>query len=126
MRVTENFTFEEARCNCGKCKLTPDLILHITSQAFNLEVIRERLNDKPMQINSWYRCKRYNRKIGGVRKSQHIEGLATDIKTNDPIGLAKVIEDLINERLIEEGGIGIYSTFVHYDSRGSKRRWNKI
>ena len=32
---------------------------------------------------------------------------------------------LIKEGKMKEGGIGIYSTFVHYDVRGWKARWDR-
>ena len=37
----------------------------------------------------------------------------------------KTIEALIELEYIPEGGLGIYNTFVHYDIRGYKARWDK-
>ena len=35
-----------------------------------------------------------------------------------------VVESLISEGLISEGGLGLYKTFIHYDIRGTKARWD--
>ena len=34
-----------------------------------------------------------------------------------------VIEKLISEGKMKQGGIGNYATWVHYDNRGTKARW---
>ena len=34
-----------------------------------------------------------------------------------------LIEELINEGLILQGGLGDYPTFTHYDIRKTKARW---
>ena len=38
-------------------------------------------------------------------------------------GDVDTIERLIREGKMEDGGMGRYSTFVHYDVRGSRARW---
>ena len=42
-----------------------------------MNVIREFLG-VPIIVNSGYRCKELNRKVGGVYNSKHLEGLAVD------------------------------------------------
>ena len=42
-----------------------------------LNIIREFLG-VPIVVNSGYRCKELNRKVGGVFNSKHLEGLAVD------------------------------------------------
>jgi len=34
-----------------------------------------------------------------------------------------MINKLIKEQKIKKGGIGIYTSFVHYDTRGWNARW---
>ena len=53
-------------------------------------------------------------------------GRAADIVVKGmlPIELSKIIEDLISKGEMLQGGIGIYSSFIHYDIRGTKARWN--
>jgi hypothetical protein len=40
-----------------------------------------------------------------------------------PKEVALVIEGLIEQGKIKQGGIGIYPSWVHYDIRGTKARW---
>jgi hypothetical protein len=40
-----------------------------------------------------------------------------------PKQVAEVIERLIAEKKMKEGGIGIYKTWLHYDHRNTKARW---
>jgi uncharacterized protein YcbK (DUF882 family) len=62
-----------------------------------------------------------------VKSSKHITGEAADFKIAGmtPKQVAAVIEKLIAAGKMEEGGIGIYSTWVHYDHRNVKARWSK-
>ncbi len=45
-----------------------------------LELLRKEIGDKPIQINSGYRSEEYNKRVGGVSRSQHLEGKAADIQ----------------------------------------------
>ena len=77
-------------------------------------------------INSSYRSPVYNCSIGGALNSMHKIGGAVDIgvKKITPSALQKIISQLITDGKIPQGGVGLYSSFVHYDIRGSKARWN--
>ena len=46
------------------------------------------------------------------------------IKGMTPVEVSKTIEELINKGDMLQGGLGIYSSFVHYDIRGIKARWD--
>lgn len=83
-----------------------------------LQILRDEIG-KPIIINSGYRTKEYNKKIGGSPKSQHMLGKAADIKVNGmaPEALAKKAE------IAGFNGIGIYKTFIHVDVRAKKTRW---
>ena len=90
-----------------------------------MNVLRDYLKTS-ITINSAYRCKDHNASSGGVKTSQHLQGIATDItcKAHNPKSLYKNIEDLIKQGKLKEGGLGLYNTFVHYDIRGKKARWD--
>lgn len=82
------------------------------------ETIRAAFGNKPIIILSAYRTSKYNRKIGGALRSQHIEGRALDLKP--PTGITvneffEVIKKFAPDLKI--GGIGRYPTFVHIDTR---------
>ena len=53
--------------------------------------------------------------------------LGEDVKSKeyDVLEVSKIIEGLIKSEKIEQGGIGIYNTFTHYDIRGVRARWSK-
>jgi uncharacterized protein YcbK (DUF882 family) len=90
----------------------------------NLNVIREELGF-PLYVNSGYRSPEHNKAIGGSPKSQHLTGKAADLRSNEftPEEIGQVIQRLIDEKKISEGGLSVYGTFVHYDIRGTKARW---
>jgi uncharacterized protein YcbK (DUF882 family) len=122
--LTKNFNKAEFDCNCG-CEMPKDVLDNVKLQVQNLQILRDFLN-KPIKINSAYRCPYWNSKVGGASKSQHLTGNATDIVIQDytPYESANLIESLIRIEAIEEGGVGRYDTFTHYDRRGTKTRWN--
>lgn len=46
------------------------------------------------------------------------------VKTITPKQLYNAIAHLINTGRMDEGGLGLYETFVHFDCRGKKARWD--
>ena len=48
----------------------------------------------PIIINSGFRCEAVNRKVGGVRNSQHLIGQAADIRPSDPAQFWKLVDYL--------------------------------
>ena len=86
-----------------------------------LEKLREYLK-KPVFITSGYRCPAYNQKVGGVKTSYHLLGMAADIQVRE-IPLMS-LWDAAEE--IYFRGIGFYSekNFLHLDVRPTqKARW---
>ena len=113
IQLSKNFKLKEFQCKDGSNQVVLD------SQLLNkLQELRDLLN-KPIIINSAYRNKEYNKKVGGAANSQHLFGRAVDIKVNgmDPHEVARVAE------VIRFGGIGIYPSFVHLDTRPGRARW---
>ncbi len=88
-----------------------------------LEDIRARAG-RPVNVTSGYRPPDYNRSVGGVSNSCHIDGLAADIYcdglTTDQ--LYDICEKVIGKR----GGVGYYPKmgFIHVDLRGYEARWS--
>ena len=62
---------------------------------------------------------------GAVKNSFHTKGMAADmqIKGMSPSQVANTIEQLINAGKMQQGGLGRYPNFTHYDIRGTKQRW---
>jgi uncharacterized protein YcbK (DUF882 family) len=63
--------------------------------------------------------------VGGEPGSKHLEAMAGDIVSEKytPVQLRAIIEKLIKEGKMKQGGLGAYKTFTHYDIRGVKARW---
>lgn len=124
MQLTTNFHLAEFSCKDGS-PVPADKIPVVQQLANNLQVLRDSIGDA-LHINSAYRTPAYNKKIGGVKDSQHIQCKAADItaKNFTPKQLAARIEKLIKDGQMVQGGIGVYKGFVHYDIRGTAARWN--
>jgi uncharacterized protein YcbK (DUF882 family) len=124
MQLTTNFNLSEF--NKHNFALNETVLRNIQALANNLQVLRDEVK-KPIKITSGYRSPEHNAKVGGVKSSKHITGEAADFKIAGmtPKEVAAVIEKLIAAGKMEEGGIGIYSTWVHYDHRNTKARWKK-
>lgn len=122
--ITNNFHKIEFESKDGS-DMPNDVYKNIKELAQNLQIIRNHIG-KPIIINSAYRSPAHNRRIGGVRNSFHTKGMAADIviKGLSPKKLARIIKKLMNEGKIKKGGIGLYNTFVHYDTRGYFAKWD--
>jgi len=123
MKLTENFSLWEFKCRDGTS--VPDECMdNVQKLADNLQILRD-LIGKPIRVISGYRSPKYNRRIGGARKSQHMKAKAADIKIKgmSPKEVKDLIESLIKQGKMHKGGIGLYKTFTHYDIRGRNTRW---
>lgn len=77
----------------------------------------------PFKINSGYRTKEHNKKVGGVPSSSHTKGLAADIHCTSDADRSKIVEALI---CVGFNRIGIAKTFIHVDNnleKNSHRIW---
>ena len=123
---TENFSLAEFACKDGSP--VPDEMRDDTLMLMaNLEVLRKELGDKAIRIVSGYRSPEYNAKVGGSKGSKHMLAQAADIRVSgvQPKIVADTIERLIKAGDMQEGGLGRYAGFTHYDIRGKRARWGK-
>ena len=123
MKLSINFSLSEFACNDGS--ETPcEVQVNLKEVALNLQQLRDYLG-VPITVNSGYRSPAYNKKVGGASKSQHLLGKAADITVPNkrPVQVKAIIEKLISEGKMKNGGIGLYPTFVHYDVRDLPARW---
>lgn len=126
-KLSKNFWLYEFDCRDGTPvpeELEEDLKAFVEK---NLQPLREFL-DSRIFITSAYRTPEYNKAVGGVKNSYHLYdkgAFAVDLMVQgvDPPIVKIVLEGLIRLGVIDEGGIGLYSNFVHYDNRGYKARW---
>ena len=103
------------------CKDSSDPLFISDELVSVLQKIRDHFG-AAVNINSGYRTPQYNKKVGGATYSQHLYGIAADIRVNGktPKEVAAYVETLMPN----SGGIGIYPTFTHVDVRPTKSRWN--
>lgn len=122
-KLTNNFSLREFRCKDGT-DVPEEYMDNVKELAENLQVLREHLG-KAIRVISGYRSSKYNRKIDGARRSQHLTASAADVKISGmtPKEIRDVIEQLIKDGLMKQGGIGVYTSFLHYDVRNRKVRW---
>ena len=125
MKITKNFNKSEFECSCG-CEMPKDVQYNVQKLANQLQVLRN-ITGKPISINSGYRCPDYNDNVvKGAKNSQHKLGKASDIVINgiEPDVTAEILESLIINGEVLQGGLGRYNTFTHYDIRKIKARWD--
>src|SRR5690554_5881414 len=125
MKLTNNFALEEFASPDSNC-FPISVINNLFDLAQNLELVRLRLG-VAIHISSGWRTVSHNRKVGGASNSQHLYGRAADIWSNiyTPNVIHQIIENLIQAGAMQQGGLGLYNTFVHYDIRGTKARWDE-
>jgi len=112
IKISRNFNLQEFQCPC--CKR---VILH-ADLLLKLEKLRWEIKE-PLYINSGFRCYLENDKVGGVKKSFHLFGMAADVSVRN----ISIPELLYFAEKYKFGGIGIYKTFLHLDIRQIKSRW---
>lgn len=115
-KITEHFKLKEFACKNSEAIIISEKLCYI------LEAIRTHYG-KQVTITSGYRTPEHNAKIGGAVKSQHMLGLAADIKIPGvkPSDIASYARTLMPTY----GGIGIYSTFTHIDVRDKISNWKE-
>lgn len=124
-----NFTWGEATKNCTRhiqdliidgilVKTALQIETTIVETAKSLDEVREQLGSRPIHVNSWYRPRHINSRVGGSKFSRHQFGDAIDIRSNylSP-------KQIFNQLQHHVGGLGVYYSFVHIDWRGKKARW---
>ena len=123
MKLTKNFQLSEFACNDGT-PVPEKLVCNVVLLANNLQALRDEIGES-LTILSGYRTPAWNAKVGGATKSMHKEAKAADLTTRSftPKQLHAKILTLIKVGKMQDGGLGLYKSFVHYDI-DRPRRWN--
>lgn len=118
-----NFNISEMTCKDGT-KVPAQFTGNALRVLQNLQVLRDAIG-LPIHINSGYRSPAYNAKVGGAPGSAHKRAMACDIVVvgMTPTAVRAKIQELIKAGKMQNGGLGSYKTFTHYDV-STPRRWN--
>jgi len=124
MKLSENFTLEELTKskeaedlgienvpNNGETKALLELTLNV------LQPLRTLIN-KPIRINSGFRCEQVNKAVGGVDTSQHRKGEAADIVTDD----LETTFEIIRNQLMFDQLIWEFGKWIHVSFRSGRNR----
>lgn len=123
--------FTQKELEMGR-KIPDELYKNIIPTASILDALRSEYG-KPIFINSTYRSPEYNRAVGGKTKSLHLDFNAIDWSVKDKKDL-KMLYNLLDKWDKENGrfnflpkkcgnmGLGIYTTFIHLDTRSTLDR----
>ena len=98
---------------------------NIDATAKVLDKLRAKL-ERPITMLSVYRSTAYNTAIGGAGDSQHTHFRAIDfVVQGSPVGPLQWAQVLRSMRAdgVFKGGIGVYQSFVHVDTRGYNADW---
>lgn len=87
-----------------------------------------------INVNSAYRSRIYNSRVGGASQSMHLQGKAVDLRIGDinRDGYRNktdkdIVYKLLDKQIISnKGGLGYYpgTMIIHMDIRGHRARWN--
>lgn len=97
---------------------------NIANTARVIDELRARIGT-PIRITNAYRSSAYNAAVGGKPGSLHMKFNALDFQvpgmsTSD---YAAVLRQMRDGDQFFAGGIGLYNTFVHVDTRGTNATW---
>ncbi len=120
--LTENFNLSEFASR--GTPVPAQYLSNVNRLAKNLQALRNYLG-KSIHINSGYRTLAHNSSVNGATTSQHLLAKAADITVKGmiPSEVYCAIETLIANGQMQQGGLGLYATFVHYDVRDARARW---
>lgn len=113
--LSEHFSIAEATSSATAARngihnaIPAEVMPSIIKTALGMERVRAALGNKPITVNSWYRCPELNKAVGSKPRSQHIAGEAIDFicpAFGSPVSIAKELikhKDLIRfDQLILE------------------------
>ena len=133
MKLSKNFSLEEMlssdtarRCGIDNKPQSEEVVENLRALCLEvLQPLRDHLG-RPVTITSGYRCKELNKRVGGVRNSQHLKGEAADIRVKNREELIEMMKFLMDEtqfdQLIWEKAGATEWVHVSYKRNGNNRQ----
>lgn len=117
--LSAHFSRKELQCRCcGRLQIDSRLL-------DGLEMLRG-LAGVAIIVHAGYRCPKHNQEVGGVPRSEHVQGLAADIELPG-VSLQRAYELALDVPEFAQGGIGVYDGgFLHVDVREHNARWARV
>lgn len=128
-RLSTHFVVEEFDCHDGTKVMARDHAgLEYLCRTY-LEPLRKKYG--AVKVNSGFRTRAYNARIGGASQSYHVYTMhngndqAADItcRRGGPRDWHRTLNWLRDTHRDGKGGLGLYPTFVHCDIRDYKADW---
>ena len=89
-------------------------------------LLQELLIAGPIIVTSGFRCEAVNRKVGGVRNSQHLTGQVADIHLADPSRFRQLVEFLKTCKYTDQLLTGSTWLHVSWTPFGTPRHFIRI
>jgi len=110
--LTKNLSRKECACQCGCGLDTADFeLVKVIQETCDHFAELLKIDKVFLQINSWSRCAKHNKSVGGVPMSLHTLGKAADIRIKDVPD--KVLYDYLVTKYSNKYEIGLYIGRVH-------------
>lgn len=117
----KHFTWSEATHGGTRLPEGMEVVQGIIRAAKAMDGVRAFLGNESITINSWYRPRAINSRVGGASQSRHLIGDAVDF--NHAVLNPGQVYTRLDYWWGTKGGLASSSVFTHIDVRGYKARW---
>ena len=104
IQLSQHFQLSEF-CHLQKYPQNIPTIQQIANMAYGCRLLLEPAREAigcPIIVNSGFRNADVNRRVGGVRNSQHLQGQAADIRPKDPQQFQRLVSFLKSQALTDQ------------------------
>jgi hypothetical protein len=125
LRLSANFVVSEFHCK--DAQRTPVPAASVPALRRLARNVLQPMRDKfgPCTVNSGFRTDAKNAEVGGAKSSQHLYHRTPKDVAADVTFVRGTPDEWATEaeRLLPQGGVGRYRSFVHVDNRSTRARW---